>query len=756
MARKNNSSPLSIDFTSYTFTYKCGVCHPGGGAAEFDRNGNRYDKFAADPKNGIIAGGQNGLDGDYFKANWAESGVIEADCLVCHLKDYNNEERKKQIKAFNFRWSATAGAGFGEIEGAVSRKEKPKVLYDLSIFQKDGTVVLPVIREVPNENCLFCHRETDWKKRGASYNSRTDVHIRAGLRCIDCHVTGQQAEDPRIQGREEHQFGKGDDPGNFVRDDLNNTMRSCEDCHAEGILNAPVIKHRGLPPVHLKKIACQTCHIPWRQVKAALVQDASIFNTGPRIEPPSKRIWSFYSPDIKPWNYYGDALGYPEGMQPVFQFRPVLGWYKDKIYPLNRVYTLWVGIKTNNEKGINQPYMKDVFMMWKNHLSDPDKNFPQLKEIKDDNLDGFPEVNRPEEIKALLAAVTSMLKAKGESLEGKEVVFVDGDRYTVDGSNWKIISKKPHEYSPYGSVFKFSHDITPARNALGAKGCTDCHSSMSDFFFKEIMVRPFDQEGMSVKQKNADFMDYSPLALRLTAFQHEILKPSGLWSILAVCVLVILHYVIFGPKRVEHDVQELDVVRFGMGERIIHYALLVLFGIQAITGLITFSALPFSSGTVGEINTIHRYSGYLFMLDVLLVFGIWFRDVLFEKWDWEWLKKFGGYFGYRGELTSARFNAGQKVFFWFIFLMVVILGITGIIIIWAKDSNLRLIAHPIHNIAAFIGIITVVVHAYLGSLANPGTLRGIFEGNILSSLGKETPPSPGSKKNTTGQKELSL
>ena len=134
---------------------------------------------------------------------------------------------------------------------------------------------------------------------------------------------------------------------------------------------------------------------------------------------------------------------------------------------------------------------------------------------------------------------------------------------------------------------------------------------------------------------------------------------------MAVFILVILHYVIFGPKRVEHDVRDLAVVRFSTGERIIHYSLLVLFGIQAFTGLITFSALPFSSGTVGEINTIHHYSGYLFMLDVLLVFGIWFRDVLFEKWDWEWLKKFGGYFGYRGELPSARFNAGQRVFFWF-------------------------------------------------------------------------------------------
>jgi len=285
----------------------CGVCHPGGGPVEFDRNGNRYDRFAADPTHGIIPGGINSFDGDYFKSKWAESGVIEADCLICHLKGYRFDERSKQIKALNFRWAATIGAGFGNVEGKVVKGEVPKVIYRLSIFQKDGKVKLPLIKETPNENCLFCHRESDWKKRGASYSPSTDVHIRAGLKCIDCHLTGSRAEDPRIKGREEHQIGKGDDPGGFVRNDLDNTMRRCEDCHRKGIFNAPIIKHRGLPPVHLKKIACQTCHIPWRQVKAALVQDASVFNKSPKISPPPKRIWSFYGPDIKPWNYYGYA-----------------------------------------------------------------------------------------------------------------------------------------------------------------------------------------------------------------------------------------------------------------------------------------------------------------------------------------------------------------------------------------------------------------------------------------------------------------
>ncbi|MFO8085676.1 MAG: formate dehydrogenase subunit gamma [Desulfobacterales bacterium] len=740
MARKNNESPLEIDFTSFIFTYKCGVCHPGGGAAEYDRNGNRYDQFAADPKNGIIPGGENNLDGDYFKSNWAESGVLEADCLICHLKDYNNQKRKEQIQSFNFRWAATAGAGFGEVQGSIGQGEKPKVTYDLSIFRKDGKVVLPVIKEPLNENCLFCHRETDWKKRGSSYTHRTDVHIRAGLRCVDCHLTGRNAEDPRIRGREEHQIGKGDDPGNFVRDDLDDTLRRCEDCHLKGVLNAPVIKHQGLPPEHLTKIACQACHIPWRQVKAALVQDASVFNNSPRIEPPSKRIWSFYGPDIRPWNYYGDSLSYPEGLQPSFQFRPVLGWYKGKIYPLNRVYTLWVGIKTKGEKGIHQPYMKDIFMMWNKHMADPDNNFPQLKNIQDDNLDGFPEVDRAEEIQALLAAVRLMLKQKGDTLEGKEVVFVDGNRFTLDGVEWESIAKQPYEYSPYGSVFKFSHDITPAKNALGAGGCTDCHGSNSDFFFKEIMAKPFNDHGEHLTENNASFLGYSSFALGVMTFRHETLKPLMFWGLPVIFVLLIFHYVIIGPNRSGQVMEDMALLRFGAWERIIHYGLLVLFFVLSITGLLTFFAIPFSSDTIEGLNTIHRYCGYLFLLNILLVFSIWLKDAVFAKYDLEWLKKFGGYFGYRGQLPSDRFNAGQKIFLWTALLFTMILGGTGLTIIYSQDSNLILIASCLHDGVAFIFILAVMVHIYLSTLANPGTLMGIFEGKVSRSWAKKHHP----------------
>lgn len=121
LAAKTNASARVIDMTSFEFvTASCGACHPGGGPLEFDRDGQRYDLREADPASGFTPGGDNRLDGDYYKARWSESGVIEADCLLCHLPEYDWGRREGQIKRLNFHWAATAAAGFGDVTGSVA------------------------------------------------------------------------------------------------------------------------------------------------------------------------------------------------------------------------------------------------------------------------------------------------------------------------------------------------------------------------------------------------------------------------------------------------------------------------------------------------------------------------------------------------------------------------------------------------------------------------------------------------------------
>ncbi|PIU53945.1 MAG: hypothetical protein COS90_03515 [Deltaproteobacteria bacterium CG07_land_8_20_14_0_80_60_11] len=508
LAPKKNTKARMIDMTSFDFvTATCGACHPGGGPLEYDRDGFRYDARMCDPAANLTPGGDNGLDGDYFKARWSETGVLEADCLLCHMPEYNYNKRNEQLADLNFKWAATVGAGFGRVTGKVAGGDKPEVAYNRECFDADGNVKLHLAPEPRNETCLHCHAKPGWKKRGAAFSPRTDVHLKAGLRCVDCHAAGSKAADPRIRGKEVHQFGKGDDPSGFVRNDLDNTVRQCADCHITGYLNAPIAKHAGLPPVHLEKLSCQACHIPQRPVKSAQVQVSDVFNTGPLISPPPKRIWTFYDPFLKYWNHYGELAMFTTQDQPTDPYRPVLSWYKGKIYPVNRVHSAWPGLIEEGKPGLNQAFMKDVFLMWQKHRQDP-ALYPELAKIRDDNGDGVPEVNRPEEIDAFIKSVRAYLTDTGFDLAGKTVVWVMDDRAYTSGTEGRPLPKSDFEASPYASVYKYSHDVAPAKAALGAKGCADCHSQEAPWFTAQIVAYPFGEDGKPVTMKQADHLGY--------------------------------------------------------------------------------------------------------------------------------------------------------------------------------------------------------------------------------------------------------
>jgi len=526
LAPKKNTSARTIDMTSFDFvTATCGTCHPGGGPMEYDRDGKRYDAWMKDPASGLTAGGENGLDGDYYKARWSETGVIEADCLLCHMPEYDFKKRGGELANLNFRWAATAGAGFGAVTGKVSANEQPAVAYDKSKFDADGNVLVHIAPEPRNETCLSCHFKPDWKKRGAAYSTRTDVHMMAGLRCVDCHAAGSKAADPRIRGREEHQFGKGDDPSGWVRNDLDNTVRSCESCHLEGWRNAPAASHAWLPPLHLEKISCQACHIPVRAVKSALVQASDVYNAAPRITPPPKHIWTFYDQDMDFWNHYGELELFTGKDEPTNVSRPTLVEYQGKIYPANRVHSAWVGFEEQGRRGLNQLFMKDFFAMWTQHRTAPADKFPELDRIKDDNGDGVLEVNRPEEIDALLASVKTYLTQTGFPLDGKRLVWVSDSRACYSSAECRTLPHEEHEATAYASVYKFSHDVAPARAALGAHGCVDCHSSRSGFLFGAVLDTPFGADGKPVWVPNYRVLGISKAWVTLGILREQYLKP---------------------------------------------------------------------------------------------------------------------------------------------------------------------------------------------------------------------------------------
>ncbi len=154
------------------------------------------------------------------KATEAQENTV--DCLVCHAADYDWSKRATLV-------TDSTGTHWGE---------------DMSM-----KAALSITKTPTTQACLRCHEHSfshDYK-RGTPYTADNDVHAKAGLSCVTCHVT------------EHHKIAKGTYESDMIANDLPDVAVTCSNCHG----NAP---HHGKNAValneHTDRIACQTCHIP--------------------------------------------------------------------------------------------------------------------------------------------------------------------------------------------------------------------------------------------------------------------------------------------------------------------------------------------------------------------------------------------------------------------------------------------------------------------------------------------------------------
>ena len=170
-------------------------------------------------------------------APWNKSGLSEADCLLCHLKGYQWKERGAALRGRFFREGPSVGAGWAKWKFSQDEFEIPKAdEITIDYTQKDiadfETLHQLIVRRPPDENCWTCHAASDGRRSGRQWAPDADIHKAKGLSCVTCHP-----------GDKEHNFAKGNTLQQTVRDDLDNTMYSCEDCHYKG-KNKKAPRHR--------------------------------------------------------------------------------------------------------------------------------------------------------------------------------------------------------------------------------------------------------------------------------------------------------------------------------------------------------------------------------------------------------------------------------------------------------------------------------------------------------------------------------
>jgi formate dehydrogenase subunit gamma len=103
-----------------------------------------------------------------------------------------------------------------------------------------------------------------------------------------------------------------------------------------------------------------------------------------------------------------------------------------------------------------------------------------------------------------------------------------------------------------------------------------------------------------------------------------------------------------------------------------------------------------------------------------------------SSYDKIWVRRKGGYLGHKGEVSAGRFNAGQKMFYWYTTVFSLIISVSGVVLIFKFSFPLSWICvtSTVHNLFAFILLAGVFSHAYLGTVANPGTWRVLVDGYV--------------------------
>lgn len=190
--------------------------------------------------------------------------------------------------------------------------------------------------------------------------------------------------------------------------------------------------------------------------------------------------------------------------------------------------------------------------------------------------------------------------------------------------------------------------------------------------------------------------------------------------------------------------------RYSDADRINHWALVIVFFCTALSGLsmfhptLFFLTVLFGGGPWTRI--MHPFAGLL----VFLSFGGMYlrlaRDNVWNADDRAWVANAGAYIA--GKVDEAapagRFNAGQKIIFWWFAACIALLLITGLVF-WRPyfahyfPIGLVRLATVVHSYTAVALILGVIGHIY-AAIWVKGTTQAMTRGLVPESWAKRHHP----------------
>jgi formate dehydrogenase subunit gamma len=207
-------------------------------------------------------------------------------------------------------------------------------------------------------------------------------------------------------------------------------------------------------------------------------------------------------------------------------------------------------------------------------------------------------------------------------------------------------------------------------------------------------------------------------------------------------------YLILGRLRISAGRSGKKVHRFNAFERFSHWLTAVSFVVLGLTGLnITFGKillLPLIDGDAFSAlaraaKYVHNFTSFAFVIGLVLIVAMWFKDNIPRKVDLDWLKQGGGFIKSK-HAPAGRFNAGEKTVFWLALLAGVAVAASGYLLLFpfsVTDILGMQLAQVVHAVIAMLFVAVILGHIYIGTLGMEGAFEAMATGEVDLNWAKE-------------------
>ncbi len=148
-------------------------------------------------------------------------------------------------------------------------------------------------------------------------------------------------------------------------------------------------------------------------------------------------------------------------------------------------------------------------------------------------------------------------------------------------------------------------------------------------------------------------------------------------------------------------------------------------------------------GGFNAMKTIHNWLGVIFTISLFLSMGPYLREALtFDADDLGWIRVAGGYLSHNVKSPPmGKINTGQKFFYIGLLLCGIGISLTGFLIWLVPGNKLVLMwSHLFHNLCFLYFVVSIPVHIYLGTFANPGSVQIMVSGMVPYEVAKKKYP----------------